>query len=174
MGPVIDWLINAGRNLDWLLNWIGVLGYPLALYFWLRERARYQRLRRLIAFEPAKGAVAIVIGVGVPSVKADAKKYLDEEFETPLPIVLEYEKQGFFSREQLLDIIREIRDRIRELMLAGGIHEVHLFYGGPLAVAAALGAIMDNWVPVRWYVHNNEIGKYEYLFTLDVEMVKGL
>jgi len=170
----LKWLITLGDSLDWLLNLIGLLGYPVAVYLWLRERARYQRLRRLVAFKPAEGAVAVIIGIGVPSVKADAEKFMREEFESPLPVVLNYEKQGFFSREQLLDIIREVRDRIRELMMAGGIREVHLFYGGPLAVAAALGAITDNWVPVRWYNHNKKTGRYEYMFTLDVETVKGI
>jgi hypothetical protein len=170
---LIEWLINLGQSLEWLLNLIGLLGYPVAIYLWLRERARYQRLRRLIAFRPAKGAVAVIIGIGVPSVKADAEKYI-QGLDFPLPVVLTCEKQGFFSREQLLNIIREVRDRIRELMVAGGIQEVHLFYGGPLSVAAALGAIADNWVPVRWYNHNKKTGQYEYMFTLDVETVKGI
>ena len=174
MALFLEWLINLGRSLDWLLNLIGLLGYPAAIYLWLRERARYQRLRRLIAFQPAEGAVAVIIGVGVPSVKADAEQFMREQFETPIPVALTYEKQGFFSREELLEIIREVRDRVRELMVAGGIHEVHLFYGGPLIVAAALGAIADNWVPVRWYTHNKKTGQYEYMFTLDVETVKGV
>jgi len=174
MTQFLEGLVNLGRSLDWLLNLIGLLGYPLAIYLWLRERARYQRLRRLVAFRPAKGAVAVVIGIGVPSVKADAEKFMREQFETPIPGVLTYEKQGFFSREQLLVIIHEVRDRVRELMVAGGIHEVHLFYGGPLAVAAALGAITDNWVPVHWHNHNKKTGQYEYMFTLDVETVKGI
>jgi hypothetical protein len=174
MAQFIEWLIDFGSGLDWLLNLIGLLGYPLAIYLWLRERARYQRLRRLITFRPAKGAVAVILGVGVPSVKPDAEKFIREQFDPPLPVVLTYDKQGFFSREQLLDIIHEVRDRVRELMVAGGIREVHLFYGGPLAVAAALGAITDNWVPVRWYNHNKKTGQYEYMFTLDVETVKGV
>lgn len=40
-------------------------------------------------------------------------------------------------------------------MVVGNVSEVHLFYGGPVGVAAALGAIVDNWVPVKWYIHNN-------------------
>jgi len=132
MAQFLAWLIHLGRSLDWLLNLIGLLGYPVAICLWLRERARYQRLRRLIACKPAEGAVAVIIGIGVPAVKADAEKLIDEEFKSSLPVVLTYEKQGFFSREQLLDIIREVRDRVRELMMAGGIREVHLFYGGPL------------------------------------------
>lgn len=173
MAEFVNGLVNLGNSLDWLLNLVGLFGYPIALYLWLRERARYQRLRRLIAFRPAKGAVAVIIGIGV-TVKADAEKFMQEQFETPLPVVLTYEKQGFFQREQLLDIIRQVRDKVRELMTAGGIHEVHLFYGGPLAVAAALGAITDNWVPVRWYSHNSKTGQYEYTFTLDAETVKGI
>lgn len=174
MKAVWEWLVQFGNNLDWLLNLIGLFGYPAALYLWMRERARYQRLRRLISFKPAEGAVAVIIAIGVPAVKPDAEKYIREQFESPLPVVLAYERQGYFTREQLLSIIGEIRDKLRELMMAGGIREVHLFYGGPLAVAAALGAITDNWVPVRWYNHNKKTGLYEYMFTLDVETIKGV
>ncbi len=46
-------------------------------------------------------------------------------------------------------------------MVVGGITEVHLFYGGPLMVAAALGAIADNGVPVKWYQRNPKTGQYE-------------
>ena len=172
-----DRLISFGNSLEWVLNLIGLIGlltYPVTFYLWMRARGRYRKLIDLMKFKPAKGAVAVIIGVGVPSVKPDAEKYIDEKFDPPLPIVLSYDKQGYFDREPLLDIVRDIRDRVRELMGAGGIHEVHLFYGGPLAVAAALGAITDNWVPVRWYNHNKKTGQYEYMFTLEVETVKGI
>ena len=117
--------------------------------------------------------MAIAIGVGV-AVKGDVDKFLKENLEEKVPLVLSYERPGFFSREQLLNIIYEIRDEIRGLMTVGGITEVHLFYGGPLMVAAALGAIADNWVPVKWYQRNPKTGQYEYAFTLDVETVKGI
>jgi len=175
----LEWIINVFRSLDWLLNLIGIGAYLVSLVLLLREWLRYRRLRRLKELQPSEGAIAVAIGVGM-SVTEDARYFLQETFGTnpdgtlKVPLLLSYTKLGYFSREQMIRIIKEIRDKIRELMIIGGVTEVHLFYGGPLAVAAALGAIVDNWVPVKWYAHNKSTGKYEYLFTLDVETVKGI
>jgi hypothetical protein len=166
-------------SLDWLLNLVGIGAYLGSLALLLREWLRYRRLRRLKELQPSEGAIALAVGIGI-SVTEDARHYLEESFgrnpdNTPkVPLLLTYDRLGFFSREELIDIMREIRNKIRELMTIGGVREVHLFYGGPIAVAAALGAIVDNWVPVKWYAHNKSTGEYEYLFTLDVETVKGL
>ena len=172
-------LVNFFQSLDWLLNLVAIGAYLGSLTFLIREMLRYRRLRRLKELQPSEGAIAMAIGVGM-SVTEDARHFLEENFGTDpdgalkVPLLLSYVKLGYFSREQLIDILKEIRDKIRELMVIGGVTEVHLFYGGPLAVAAALGAIVDNWVPVKWYAHNKSTGKYEYFFTLDVETVKGI
>jgi len=177
-----DWLeciANLGRSFDWLLNLIAIAAYIGSLGLLLREWLRYRRLSRLKALQPSGGAIGVAIGVGM-SVTEDARHFLQETFGTnpdgtlKVPLLLSYSEPGYFTRAQMIGIIREIRNKLRELMVIGGVTEVHLFYGGPLAVAAALGAIADNWVPVKWYAHNKSTGKYEYMFTLDVETVKGI
>lgn len=174
-----QWIVNLFRSFDWLLNLIAIGAYLGSLALLIREWLRYRRLRRLKELQPSEGAIAVAIGVGM-SVTEDARHHLQETFGVKpdgtlkVPLLLSYVKLGYFSREQVIDIVREIRNKIRELMVIGGVTEVHLFYGGPLGVAAALGAIVDNWVPVKWYAHNKSTGKYEYLFTLDVETVKGI
>lgn len=177
-----EWLspfVVAGRSFDWLINLIAVSSYVFTLAILGREYMRYRRLVRMREIKPAKGAIALAIGVGM-NISSDTRFYLgshfgsDDEGKPVVPLLMEYHKEGFFDRESLLKVIREVRNKIRELMLVGGVSEVHLFYGGPIAVAAAIGAIVDNWVPVKWYSHNKTTGEYEYLFTLDVEMVKGI
>lgn len=46
-----------------------------------------------------------------------------------------------------------------------------LFYGGPVTLMALIGAILDNWVPVKIFAHN---GKYVFHFTLTKELVKAV
>ena len=45
-----------------------------------------------------------------------------------------------------------------------GVSEVHLFLSCPLAVASAIEALLDNWVPATVY-HFNQ-GLYEFWTTL--------
>jgi len=166
-------------SLDWLLNLIAIGAYIFSFGVLVREALRLRRLRKLKELRPSEGAIGLAIGVGV-SVTEDARLYLRSHFgEEPngdlkVPLLMTYSKMGYFTKKELLDIIKEIRDKIRRLMIVGGVREVHLFYGGPLSVAAALGAIVDNWVPVKWYAHSKSTGEYEYFFTLDVETIKGL
>jgi hypothetical protein len=164
-------LIAFGNGLDWLLNIIGILGYPVTLFLWLRERHRYQRLIQKVRFVPAKGVVAVALGVGVP-VRAEVEEYLRSHFKSKIPLTLIYEKQGFFSRPDLLIILEDIKNKLRELMETGEVTEVHLFYGGPIFIAAGLGAFLDNWRQVHWYAHSDKAG-YEYAFTLSNETIKG-
>ena len=176
---LIEFLFDLGNSLDWALNLIAVLSYFATMFLFVSAWWRYRRLRKLAESKPAERAIAVAIGVGM-DISQDARQYLEEAFgldeqnRLKVPLLLTYSKMGFLSREQIIDVIRDIRNRLRELMVVGNVSEVHLFYGGPVGVAAALGAIVDNWVPVKWYIHNNKTGKYEYLFTLDVEMVKGI
>jgi hypothetical protein len=175
----IQRLVEFFESVEWLLNLGGIVAYVVSFVLFIRAWLRYRRLRRLKELEPSEGAIALAVGIGV-SVTEDARHYLERAFGTDpddtlkVPLVLTYDRPGYFSRDKLIDIMREIRDEIRKLMTIGGVREVHLFYGGPIGVAAALGAIVDNWVPVKWYAHNKKTGEYEYLFTLDVETVKGL
>jgi hypothetical protein len=177
--PFVEFLSTLGNSMDWLLNLIAVILYFTSMFLFVRGWWRYRRLRRLREVKPAEGAIAVAIGVGM-DISHDARQFLeitfglDEQKQLKVPLLLTYSKSGFLSREEIIDVIRDVRNRLRELMVVGGVSEVHLFYGGPVGVAAALGAIADNWVPVKWYTHNKKTGKYEYLFTLDVEMVKGL
>ena len=177
-----EWLgpfVLVGRSFDWLLNLIAFSGYIITFTILGREYLRYRQLVKMREIKPAKGAIALAIGVGM-DISSDTRFYLgshfgsDDQGQPIVPLLLEFHREGFFDREGLLKVIREVRNKIRELMLVGGVSEVHLFYGGPIAVAAAIGAIVDNWVPVKWYSHNKATGQYEYLFTLDVEMVKGI
>ena len=53
---------------------------------------------------------------------------------------------------------------LKNRLLDEGASEVHLFLSCPLAVACAIGALFDNWVPVKVYQFNQ--GQYEFWTTL--------
>ena len=59
-------------------------------------------------------------------------------------------------------------------MTEEGVTEVHLFLACPLVFAVAVGAILDNWVPVKVYHLNRETGRYEFWTPLYKGFIPGL
>lgn len=86
--------------------------------------------------------------------------------------VMTYSKLGDFSGKELLEIFEQIKSDFFGLMERGDISEILLFYGGPVTLMAPIGAVLDNWVPVKLFGRNNE-GKYVFHFTLNRQLVKA-
>ena len=64
--------------------------------------------------------------------------------------------------------------KIKSEMTADGVTEVHLFLSCPLVFATAVGAIFDNWVPVKVYHLNRDSGTYEFWTPLYKGFIPGL
>ncbi len=75
------------------------------------------------------------------------------------------------SPDQVMDVLHTV-NRHKQRLTAAGATEVHLFYSGPVTLAAGIGAILDNWVPVHTY--DFVAGSYRAGVILDKETVKGL
>jgi hypothetical protein len=59
-------------------------------------------------------------------------------------------------------------------MTEEGVTEVRLFLACPLVVAAEVGAILSDWVPVKVYHLNREAGTYEFWTSLHKGFIPGL
>lgn len=174
-------LKEFGESLGWVANIVQVAGlvslFSFGVAFW-RERRAYARRRKMLELEPAGGAVAMAIGVGTP-IEATVRQFLRNRFGSTdgaltIPLISSHDESGFIPTRDFLTIVRKIRNDVDELRKRGDIREVHLFYAGPYAIAAGIGAIMDNWVPVHVYMYNTKTSEYELAFTLSAETVKGI
>ncbi|MFH1095883.1 MAG: hypothetical protein ABH886_07125 [Candidatus Desantisbacteria bacterium] len=162
-----DQPLSLITSIGTLVSWILFLAY-FVIKSWTRNRRR----EKLLKFTPSsKGSVAVSIGVGVIPQK-DVENFLSENFPD-VPLVMKYSKMGDFSSEQLLQIFDEIKSDFFDLMQRGDIKEILLFYGGPLTLMAPIGAIVDNWVPVRLFGRTKDM-KYVFHFTLDRQLIKGI
>ena len=159
-------------SIDITVNIGTILGWFIGLLWLLRTGMRYRRRKRLLKFTPSsEGRIAVSIGIGTNLERA-VSKFLKEKFPD-VPLVMSYSKQGDFSGKDLLKIFEKIKLNFFDLMQRGDISEILLFYGGPVTVMAPIGAIVDNWVPVRLFGRDNE-GKYVFHFTLNRELVKAI
>ncbi len=175
---MFEWLHNTGDSIAWLANILGVLqvvGVIWAIVAFLRARGEYRRRNKMLQVKPADGSVAISIGVGT-HIAASVQGFLESHFgivegKARIPLVVSYDKTGHLPPADFLMVLHEIRRDIDELRKKSDIREVHLFYGGPYALAAGIGALLDNWVPVQVYMWENK--GYVRAFTLSAETIKG-
>ncbi|GIX48035.1 MAG: hypothetical protein KatS3mg131_2246 [Candidatus Tectimicrobiota bacterium] len=139
-----------------------------AAYFLSRARRLRRHLRQLEGITSARPAALAVSLAGTrirPAV---------EDFCAGLgPGMRIYEVQrarGLTPAEvpRLLLELQGLKNRLQD----EGVSEVHLFLSCPLAVACAIGALFDNWVPVKVYQFNQ--GRYEFWTTLHGGYVAGL
>ncbi len=155
--------------LGFVANIVTIIGWIIGIYWFIRTWIRHRRRKKSLEFTPSsEGRVAVSIGIGISPEEA-VKGFLKKRFPN-VPLIMSYSKEGHFSGKELLKIFEEIKLDFKDLMKKGDISEVLLFYGGPVTVMALIGAVLDNWVPVRLFAFN---GKYRFHFTLNKESVKG-
>jgi hypothetical protein len=138
---------------------------------------RARRYRKLIrqweqTVTPRPAALAIGLAGGGMDISGQVKQFL--EAKGLKMDVRSYTASGV-TRENISRLLRDVL-RIKAEMTAEGVTEVHLFLSCPVVFAAAVGALLDNWVPVKLY-HNNREGNppgYEFWTPLYKGTVPGL
>jgi hypothetical protein len=163
----IDWN-TIWAILSIVANIIQVLSVVAVVYLFWRERRRYAQLvRQGTRNTGTANPVALVIGLGM-NIEGNVRQYLQANRQT-MPIQVHY-YDGHVPVAKFPQILREINESKRKLT-AVGVTEVHLFFAGPVTFAAALGAMLDNWVPVHVYAF--EQGTYRAHMVLEKETVVG-
>jgi hypothetical protein len=119
-----------------------VAGYEL----WMRKR-EYQRRLGFVRAQQGGRPVAMAVGIG-GSIRGQVEAYL-RDVGKPMELV-EIAREGTLQPSGYPEVLQEIMDRKAELTSAG-VTELHFFYKGPVTLAAAAGAIFNNWVPVTVY-----------------------
>lgn len=79
----------------------------------------------------------------------------------------ELNMNGINNQEELEKFINDLRKK-RRLFDAQQVTELHLFIAGPVVAGAIVGALFDNWIPVKLY-HKSTPPKptiYEYWMPL--------
>lgn len=161
------WLGNAASVIQ-ILSAI-----PLVLTAgWFFVRARRYR-RRIEEMEKALTAwpMALAIGVAGTDITGQVKQYLDGVGMAMR--IHTYTKPGGVTQKNIHAMLNDLL-QIKSRMTEEGVTEVHLFVACPLVFAVAVGAILDNWVPVKVYHLNRDTGTYEFWTPLYKGFIPGL
>lgn len=139
----------------------------VVILFWRNSRRYAELVRQGTRPLGTANPIALVVGLGM-DIEGSVRQYLQASLRS-MPIQAHY-YQGVVPVETFPQILRAINESKRKLT-AAGVTEVHFFYAGPVTFAAALGAMLDNWVPVHVYAF--EHGTYEHHLVLEKETVVG-
>ena len=126
-----------------------------------------QEMEKMVTARP----MALAIGVAGTDISGQVEQYLESvgmKME-----VRKYTKAGGVTQKNIHNMLNEIL-QIKSRMTQEGVTEVHLFLACPLVLAVAVGAILDNWVPVKVYHLNRERGRYEFWTPLYKGFIPGL
>lgn len=154
--------------LSWAANLIEVGSFVFVIVlFWRARRELRNYLNQLTGTISAR-PIALVVGLG-DDISGSVQQYLqDEKLQMPLEV---YTHKGLVPRDQFYRVLTDPL-KIKSKLTQAGVTEVHLFYRGPVTLAMAIGAIMDNWVPVKVYEYS--AGNYKMDLVLQKETVRGL
>jgi hypothetical protein len=154
--------------ISWVANLIEVGSFIFVIILFLKARAELARYLRSRRTTVSDRPWALAVGLG-SDITGSVKEYLrDMRLEMPIET---YVRQGYVPSRDLYPVLRDLL-KIKDKLTQVGVTEVHLFYKGPVTVAMAIGAITDNWVPIKVYEYTQ--GRYEMDLVLEKETVKGL
>lgn len=150
---VFLWIANASAI-------VGLITAGITGVAWWNLRAEQRKVKdRLdaLAHESKGQPVAIAVGIGpkVGDISGTVKKYLDSQ-GLQMQIFSIF-RDGEVDEDEAYVILDEILALRRQLNAAGPTR-IHFFYGGPVALAASLGAALDNWVPTLLYILDKTTG----------------
>ncbi len=129
-------------------------------YFVSRAR-RYRRRLRQLEGVTSGHPVALAVSLAGTRIRPAVEAFC-AGFGQPVKLVELY-RAGGLAQTELPGVLLELQS-LKNRLLDEGASEVHLFLSCPLAVACAIGALFDNWVPVKVYQFNQ--GQYEFWTTL--------
>lgn len=135
------------RVLGYVANLIQVGSFLVVLFLLWRNSRRLARRLRELEQQTSERPIALAIGLG-GGITEPVKGFLGRQgLDMP---VESYTREGYVQLKEFPTILRDLQ-QIKDRLTEQGVTEVHLFYKGPVTLAMALGAITDNWVPIKVY-----------------------
>lgn len=148
---------QLGEILSWLANIIQIGAFVFTIWILWRTRRQLQQHLQHARQQQGKAPVALAVGIG-GGIEGAVRQYLSSR-GLQMDIV-PYTREGWGARDDFYNILRDLL-RIKQQLIDNSVTEVHLFYRGPVTLALGLGAIFDDWVPVRIYELDKKAGEYE-------------
>jgi hypothetical protein len=155
-------------------NWLDPIGVVLGLFalvpiywtwwdvVWGRRRRQHRWLREARREPGARPAILVIDLLPGKDVRAQVEHFVaDNEALREIPPDRRFYlgRQEALSPDAVTDFVSELRQKAAADIARAGCDTVHLFYAGPLAGAAIVGAEFANGARCLFYQHQQ--GRYE-------------
>jgi len=161
-------------NISSLIGIIGT-GFSIAIWFRLKRETKkaIERSQRNVEDESYKEMVEFhskisstspyVFCVSLTERADSIKKDVENYFKNAGEKIEHFEELQFqgLTHENFPEFVMSLKKK-RRFFQASGATEILLFISGPMQAAVMIGAIFDNWIPVKVYNFNPNTRKYEY------------
>jgi hypothetical protein len=161
--------VNWEALFGWGANLIQIGSFLVVLFLFLRARAQYRSYVK--GREQATGGKPWAVAIGINGdISGQVRPFLDENGLADIKIE-NYVHKGFVPTDKFYDVLRDMI-KLKQKLTTAGATDILLFYKGPVSLAMGIGAIFDNWVPVKIYEYS--AGTYHLDFVLDKGTIIGL
>lgn len=158
-----------------LALWIGlvadIIGLGVFIYaafrLW-RTREQYRHYIEQMENRTGGRPCALIVDVMGSNITKGVQFYLEEEGLGHIPAKTCLHES--VTKENFQQILKEVREMVHSFVDLGA-SEVHLFYRGPVTLAAGIGAVVSNMFPTHLYSY--EGGTYVRYAVTDKGLVKG-
>jgi hypothetical protein len=142
---------------------ITFIPFVAGAYYFFTKGLQLQRRLKALSAVPNNRPIALVIGLGADNEGA-VRQQLKDEGQT-MEVISLIEK-GWVEPSEYINLLRRLKE-LKDQFSKSGVNELHLYYQGPLTFAMAVGALFDNWVPLKIYAFRD--GRYHLEVTLTTE-----
>ncbi len=156
-----------------IVQLISVFPWLFTAYFFWRRAKRYKTLLQQEEQNVSNMPCAIAIGlVGTGNITGQVAQFLkNKNLKMEIESLYLGSGQGI-TKDNIQDLLHKLL-KIKTELTDKGVTEIHLFIASPVAFGVAVGAILDNWVPVKVY-HKSHTGDYEIWTKLHKGYIPGL
>ena len=110
----------------------------------------------------------LLISIGYGTIDPSLVRRSDPAFqEMTDDRIRTYRHPGIVAAEQWRELIREVRNWLRDCMEDPQFHEFHVFYRGPVAVGPLIGAVAVGRKPLVVYAYEEDASLYRLAYRLD-------
>ncbi|MBI5674981.1 MAG: SAVED domain-containing protein [Nitrospirae bacterium] len=156
-----------------IVQLVSVFPWLFTAYFFWRRAKRYKTLLQQEEQAVSNVPFAIAIGlIGTGDISGQVSQFLkNKNLQMGIEPLFLPSGQGI-TKDNMQDLLHKLL-KIKSKLTDKGATEVHLFIASPVAFGVAIGAILDNWIPVKVY-HKSHTGDYEFWTKLHKGYIPGL
>lgn len=139
-------MLNLSSQVAGIIGLIPIVYSARGIYL-MRKHKKIQL--ELLKNNPGIQPAVFVVNIGTPDIEVQVRNYTNAQLPHDVHWVY-YHHKGMLEAGNVVQVMQEI-EREYEKVLLHGTNRIHFFYKGPVPLAAMVGDLLSNGMPVLVY-----------------------